>query len=845
MVNFKEIAMSSDDRTVIAPKEIFNRLRKPTYIDDLHSSQAEVLECWFNNRERHDTVIKLNTGGGKTLVGLLVALSSARELGEGALYLVENNQLAQQVVDQAQDFGIRAHRYMGKSSITSDFNNGDSILVASYTALFNGLSAFGTLSSSEPQEVAAIVIDDAHSSFEVVRNAFTTTIQADDNNELYCNICEHFRSSFEEIDRGTTLDEFVSGTGGIASDVLEVPFWAWADNYRNIAQLINEVAPAFICSDSTTANSIRFNWPLIKDELKYCRAIISREAISITPILPLIDKFPSFERAPRRIYMSATFADEGAVIRTFGCDGSNTNVIFPHTLVGVGRRMILQVDGKGPLYGTLINMMHVVAAEKKGVVVLGPSFADIQAWADKGVVPVLPEEVPSAVSRLRNEAFDLPIAFANRYNGIDLPGNSCRLLVISGIPKGMSDYQRLTSMTLSDSRVYARAIAQNIEQAIGRGTRGSGDYCVIVLYGRDLCNWIKDRHHSIYLSLPAQAQISFGQKVMDQITSADDFADVIRQGIADDHDLADSLTQYVANYIDSHESKTEEDLATFAETERKAFSAWRSGLNGNSIRLLDSFASSEGCGDNSIRGYSLQLAAQIEYLDHHAAASKVLQTRAHGINPSLIKAAVPIPIEDPSLQSTKLVGFIEEFERQKGDIVAKFNIDTIALAESAHATGYEIALEALGNYLGAKSKRFDKQGVGPDVLWVFEEEHLGIVLEAKNEKKSEKPFSKEEHGQLLVAREWFRYNYPGMECIATSVHPNAMANYNASANNTHVLTLEKIAELRDAVRMVLQLIQNSPKDTARRFTLCDGLLDQRSLRGRQIVKERMCLYSTS
>jgi replicative superfamily II helicase len=77
----------------IDPIEIFRRLPKPPGISDLYTSQAEVLQAWFAKRGDRDVVLKLHTGGGKTLVGLLLAQSSLNEVGDPVLYLAVNTQL--------------------------------------------------------------------------------------------------------------------------------------------------------------------------------------------------------------------------------------------------------------------------------------------------------------------------------------------------------------------------------------------------------------------------------------------------------------------------------------------------------------------------------------------------------------------------------------------------------------------------------------------------------------------------------------------------------------------------------------------------------------------------------
>ena len=75
MVDFDKLRKKGQKPAIIDPREIFRRLPKPPGINDLYTSQTEVLSKWFDNRTQRDMVIKLHTGGGKTLVGLLMCQS--------------------------------------------------------------------------------------------------------------------------------------------------------------------------------------------------------------------------------------------------------------------------------------------------------------------------------------------------------------------------------------------------------------------------------------------------------------------------------------------------------------------------------------------------------------------------------------------------------------------------------------------------------------------------------------------------------------------------------------------------------------------------------------------------
>jgi replicative superfamily II helicase len=91
MVDFKKLRESKAKPKPVNPREIFNALPKSPGINDVYASRAEVLDNWFARRNEQDVVVKLHTGGGKTLVALLMAQSVMNEIGESVLYLAPTN----------------------------------------------------------------------------------------------------------------------------------------------------------------------------------------------------------------------------------------------------------------------------------------------------------------------------------------------------------------------------------------------------------------------------------------------------------------------------------------------------------------------------------------------------------------------------------------------------------------------------------------------------------------------------------------------------------------------------------------------------------------------------------
>ena len=214
MVDFNKLRTRKQKPKVVEPLEIFRRLPKPSGINDLYTSQAEVLQNWFERRSERDTVLKLHTGGGKTLVGLLAAQSTLNELSEPVLYLTPTQQLVQQTLEKAQAYGIPATPYRKGHPLSGEFLNARAVMIATYKALFNGQSKFGVRGQRQPIQVGAIILDDAHVAVSVVRDSFTLAIDARDERTRYESLAELFRRAFKDMARLGTFDDGLDLAGG-------------------------------------------------------------------------------------------------------------------------------------------------------------------------------------------------------------------------------------------------------------------------------------------------------------------------------------------------------------------------------------------------------------------------------------------------------------------------------------------------------------------------------------------------------------------------------------------------------------------------------------------------------
>ena len=70
-------------------------------INDLWLGQGDALRAWYANRDKDDVAVVLNTGAGKTLVGLLIAQSLVNETRRQVVYACSSIQLVEQTAHQS------------------------------------------------------------------------------------------------------------------------------------------------------------------------------------------------------------------------------------------------------------------------------------------------------------------------------------------------------------------------------------------------------------------------------------------------------------------------------------------------------------------------------------------------------------------------------------------------------------------------------------------------------------------------------------------------------------------------------------------------------------------------
>jgi hypothetical protein len=110
---------------------------------------------------------------------------------------------------------------------------------------------------------------------------------------------------------------------------------------------------------------------------------------------------------------------------------------------------------------------------------------------------------------------------ANRYDGIDLIDDDCRLLLADGLPGGANLQERffvhrVTAQLLLDDRILTRLV-----QGFGRCTRSPNDYAAVVILGETLNSYLFKKEHREFFHPEIQAEIEFGLEQSREATIED------------------------------------------------------------------------------------------------------------------------------------------------------------------------------------------------------------------------------------------------------------------------------------------------------------------------------------
>ena len=799
MVNFKNRLAGRKAEKPLDPVKLYETLDRAHDKGPLRPAQLAVLSEWFNSHQStKDVIVKLHTGQGKTLIGLLMLQARLNAGKSPALYLCPDNFLIAQTCEQAKQFGIAT--CTADPDLPDEFLSGDKILVASVQKLFNGLTKFGLNRQSVPIET--LLMDDAHACADTIREQCRIRIPSSE--PAYGALRTLFATELEMQGIGTYAD--------ICSDkrdaLLPIPYWAWISHEPEIANILSAHAGR---------DSIKFAWPLLKDMLAHCQAIISGAAIEIEPYIAPLSAFGSYWKAKHRIFMSATVTDDAFLVK--GLQLAPETITKPLSYAKEtwsGEKMVLLPS----LIHADLNRERIVKGfappnpkRRYGFVALAPSFNRTKDWDSYGAIIANKDTVSDVIAGLKRGDFEKTVVLVNRYDGIDLPDDSCRILVFDSKPYSESLIDLYQEFCRPDSEATLMRTIRTVEQGMGRSVRGEKDYCVIVVIGSDLIRLIRDKESRKYLSFQMAAQIKLGLEIAamarEEIDEggkpADAFNGLIRQCLARD---ADWKAFYVEQMSKVRPSGANEQVLRLYAAELAAEQAYDTGDYASASEQLQKLLDS-GSINSEDKGWYLQEMARYHYRSNRT-DSQQLQVAAHKSNRLLLKPPSGVTVAKLTILSQGRVERISKWVSSFGnysDLDVSLSDILARLVFGVKADKFELALDELSRALGFAGERPDKEWKeGPDNLWALDATQY-LLWECKSEVEvTRAEINKREAEQMNRSSAWFDKHYLGMNVKRIIIHPSSTVP--SAAAFTHEVEAMRETELKKFVRSVREFFKS-------------------------------------
>ena len=580
-----------------------------------------------------------------------------------------------------------------------------------------------------------------------------------------------------------------------------VPYWAWINKQKEVAKFLHQVKDD---------EKVKFVWPLIENHLNLCRCVFSGEEVEISPRCLPIDAIPSFTNAERRMFMTATLPSDDILVTDF-----NVNVEFikkritPKYANDIGDRMILTPEELNPsIKQDEIKFFLKDLSDKYNVVVIVPSVKRAKYWSDASKFVLTSGNLQEGVDRLCKGHIGL-VVLVNKYDGVDLPDNACRLLVIDGLPDVRRRIDEIEQYSLEGSDELLGRKIQKIEQGMGRAVRSSSDYCVVFLMGPALVNCLCEKNAKEKFSAATGVQLELSYKIGEQVKGKPlkDYQEIIDYCLKKNPDWLKVSKGILVNQKYEEQGR----VSSIALDRRQAFHAAETKQFDQAVLSMQKAVNKTS--EPKMKGWLKQELAEYKHYQNPADSQEILKS-ALSLNDHLLKPISGVTynklIAKSFNQAQQCAYFLSKFKDDKNMIFVSLNtiLENLQL-EVIEPEYFEQAMNDIAQYVGFNSQQPElTTSTGTDVLWEISHNNYFIIA-CKN--CAESPtISKRYCDELSGSVNWFNKHYEGCKYVPVMVHPSHVVDHLASPMpEIRVIDSEKLLQLKNAIRYLISSIVSS------------------------------------
>jgi len=784
----------------------------------LRPGQVEALnEYWAHMASSANIAVHLPTGYGKTLVGLAVADFRRAEMGERVVWLCPTRQLVHQVVTRAKQVGVSAYGFVGPLGSTEDLNayarwhRRMTTAVTVYPRIFAR-----DVDTIHPHAAATIkfddaafaVLDDVHASEQAVSEHWTLTLERSlqfrdrksqepvgvrFSNPAYHRLLAVVAkflppriSKYElrsDVYKGTEPPPYDGGP------VYCLPFPVLADRVEVIKGAISHwlrwknlrgLKEDFDGYTGDYYDPLFFErqvWDNIKDNLYTMQVLLSRERIVLRPYICPVGIHPSWQKIGHRLFMSATMRVDGEIQKLFGTADVRHLQQTVDVVQATGRRLIVScnpearlADGTGQLDAIIrgASRLIIITPGKRAwdeLVQKAPSLATKKVLDAEETEEHLDDFLGAADSILQ---------YYGRYEGVDVPNERCRAVLLYGIPYGLTPMETFLNFEIGCEGLVTPRIAARLEQGLGRCNRKPDDFSLIML-DSSIYVWILRSEDLV--SAFVTKERDFGINIVGEFK---DVAALVRKFLRNrtvrsqiaarfDTEIAGASRQASIGMARPEKDTWEDEILfsrsmwnrQYEEAYAAAFriaSAWKKRAEAATGKEAPAWAKSawwlylagisKACSDRKRAALFEYTAATTLWGDARACIERsgageqglawwdelLASMRVPRFVDEVLKTALPV---DGSLDSDCLVRQCKAFQAlvASHEFTAKSSQIRDWLLEHRDHKKFEKALELLGKYLGFNTK--PSVATGADCVWwnasgSRRSDHVYVIFEAKS-----------------------------------------------------------------------------------------------------------------
>ena len=773
---------NKDNKNFNTPQEMFkdNKKRK---IEGPLAYQSKMIDMYMQTAfDSKNVAIELPTGSGKTIIGLLIGEFRRRKYKEKVVYVCPNNQLVNQVAETAEKkYGISVTTFTGSKmeynpQDKSKYLQSASMAVTNYSSIFNVNSYFS--------DADVLIFDDTHSADGYIANNWALNINRYNDKDLFDQLLSTMKLIISESDYDRMLSETITEEDKNWCDLLPV------------LQLKTIEASVKSQIDNYVQNTdMYYSWSKIRNNLLACNVYLSKNDIYIRPIIPPTQSLETFSNPKQRIYMSATLGNSGELERSMGVSKiKRLNLNKEDSITTIGRRYFV-FPGASFNEESKFKIMAELSMTQPRSLILTESDEQVRNISEKlieqGVQNIYQkEQLKNSFSEFENVSNGVAV-LANRFDGIDLDGDKCRMLMLYNLPTTVNYQEKFFKSKLATGILYTEKIKTRITQAVGRCTRSDTDYSVVVVLGDDLENALLSSKITQGFTPELIAEINVGFEMISQNQSSiqdlianvnliyqqgDDWSELESEIIAERDEI-------LSKGDDDKKITTEKYMESLRESAvyevNFQYHLWN-GKYDEAIQEIDRILPLlDGSELKGYKAYWIYMSGVVNILIYQASNIDIHLKKAN----SLFEQAATLSSTIRWFRNQKIQGFsstTEVINRDLSTIVAS-NIESQLLAtklikqnkefeeqvsqvfsdlNSSDGKVFEKGLVALGRLIGYVSTNSENSG-DPDPRWMLENK-LCIVTECKIFESVDQEISISNVRQAAGHINWIKANQPGV-----------------------------------------------------------------------------------